>query len=194
MPAAKLFQCTKSLLCRGIILTNKSGTKFGVCGQQPERFEVYFFEGQQFQRLIVWEQCSATIQNVFLLWILIAALFCVWLIIFWKNVDLVVLLFTYHICWYFRTKQNTPWPSRHRWSPIVITYSHLQIESIAVGCVPSAAVTVWGGGLFARGVSAWGCLSRGGVSQHALWQIHPPQNDWQRGAKTLPFRNFVYGW
>ena len=51
-------------------------------------------------------------------------------------------------------------------------------ESIPVGCVPSAALAVGGGGVCpggevsAWGVSAWGCLPRG-VSQHALRQTPP---------------------
>ena len=59
-------------------------------------------------------------------------------------------------------------------------------ECIPVGWVPSAAVTVcWG-------VSAWGCILRGPVSQHALRQTPPPgKNSWHTLVKILPCRNFV---
>ena len=51
-----------------------------------------------------------------------------------------------------------------------------QQESIPVGCVPSPAVIVVGGGIPARGdVSAQGGEPARGASQHALRQA-PPEN------------------
>ena len=55
----------------------------------------------------------------------------------------------------------------------------LKQECIPVGCVPSAAVAIWGG------VCPEGCLPRGCV------HLPPPrgQNSWHTLVKTLPFRN-----
>ena len=60
-------------------------------------------------------------------------------------------------------------------------------ECIPVGCVPSAAVTVGGGGVVCPG----GCLPRGGSASGCI----PPHlwTESQTGVKTLPFRNFVCG-
>ena len=57
-------------------------------------------------------------------------------------------------------------------------------ESISVGCVPSAAVTVGRGGAVLPGEC---------VSQHAVRQTPPPceQNDRQMPVKILPCRSFV---
>ena len=57
-------------------------------------------------------------------------------------------------------------------------------ESISVGCVPSAAVTVGRGGAVLQGEC---------VSQHAVRQTPPPceQNDRQMPVKILPCRSFV---
>ena len=60
-------------------------------------------------------------------------------------------------------------------------------ECFPVGCVPSAAVAVSGGG----GVSAQGwCLPRG-VSAHG--GVHFPSVDIQTLLTTLPFRNYCCG-
>ena len=66
----------------------------------------------------------------------------------------------------------------------LVTSYILEQENIPVGCVPSVAVAVGGGGL-PGGVC---------VSQHALGQTPPPprgQNSWHTLVKILPCRNYV---
>ena len=62
-------------------------------------------------------------------------------------------------------------------------------ECIPVGCVPSAAVAISGGGILSRGMSAYGGVCPDGLSAWGFCE----GNDWQTCVKTLPFCNYYCG-
>ena len=70
--------------------------------------------------------------------------------------------------------------------------THYIQESIPIGCVPSTALAVRGGGCLLQCMLGYVCR---GVSAPMHAGIHTPreQNDWQTGVKTLPCRNYVAG-
>ena len=76
-------------------------------------------------------------------------------------------------------------------SKLTSEYIFQKQEYIPVGCVPSAAVAVFPGGVCSGGGGVWpaGCLLRGGicpegcVSQHALGQT-PPMDKMTDSVKT----------